>query len=190
MEQLPRGETAAAGELNEGLMELGATVCLPHDPSCGSCPVAASCAAFADGRASSLPLPKRSRKWVCREMVFLVLRVGARVLLETSREGWSPGLYQPPSWILEEHSVAAAEAAAAAGLDDLGLEGVRLHRCGSVRHVITRHRIRAAVYSAELGALPDAPDWHVPGSVPLTGLARKVLQAAAATSAALPSDRA
>ena len=41
----------APGDLNQALMELGATVCLPNGaPRCGECPLAFCCRARADGR--------------------------------------------------------------------------------------------------------------------------------------------
>jgi A/G-specific adenine glycosylase len=48
------------GDLNQALMELGATVCTPREPLCGQCPVRVMCRAFEDGRQLDLPqLPKR-----------------------------------------------------------------------------------------------------------------------------------
>ena len=35
------------GDFNQSLMELGATVCTPKQPSCSKCPVADQCLAFA-----------------------------------------------------------------------------------------------------------------------------------------------
>jgi A/G-specific adenine glycosylase len=55
---LPPGR---AGEWNEAVMDLGATVCLPGRPRCPACPVAAHCVARRDGTAAELPrrLPRR-----------------------------------------------------------------------------------------------------------------------------------
>jgi len=48
------------GDLNQAMMELGATVCTPKSPSCGACPVRVVCRAFEQGRQLDLPrLPKR-----------------------------------------------------------------------------------------------------------------------------------
>jgi A/G-specific adenine glycosylase len=44
------------GEFNQGLMELGATVCLPREPQCCLCPLATDCRALRVGRQSELPL--------------------------------------------------------------------------------------------------------------------------------------
>ena len=61
---------AAPGDWNQALMELGATVCAPDSPACGSCPVAKWCVARAEGLQDRLPLPQPRRaptavKWTC-----------------------------------------------------------------------------------------------------------------------------
>jgi A/G-specific adenine glycosylase len=55
---LPAGR---AGAFNEGLMELGATVCTPRSPACADCPWQSFCTARAQGRQETFP-PKRPRK--------------------------------------------------------------------------------------------------------------------------------
>ena len=42
----------------QGLMDLGATVCVRSRPRCADCPVAASCVALAQGRVAELPAPR------------------------------------------------------------------------------------------------------------------------------------
>ena len=179
MMELPDGDLPAAGQLNEALMELGATVCLPRNPLCESCPVAASCAALEVGRAKDLPLPKKVKKWVDLEMVFLVQRVGVRVLLKARSEGWSPGLYEPPSTTFSNQP---AELAAAALLQELAASrrqtATAPESCGVVRHTITNHRIRAHIFTAAAKRSDLNEHWIDPESVPLTGLARKVLTSA------------
>ncbi len=63
------------GEWNQALMELGATVCTPRAPRCGSCPVSRWCAAYRLGIAESLPAVRRKRAPV-------KLRIAAAVLLD------------------------------------------------------------------------------------------------------------
>src|SRR5262245_56574691 len=43
------------GELNQALMELGATVCTPRSPECKRCPIAKTCRARELGRQASFP---------------------------------------------------------------------------------------------------------------------------------------
>ncbi|MBZ0116093.1 MAG: A/G-specific adenine glycosylase, partial [Sandaracinaceae bacterium] len=54
-EELVRGERP--GDLNQALMELGATVCTPRNPDCARCPIREGCAARETDRQHSLPVP-------------------------------------------------------------------------------------------------------------------------------------
>lgn len=56
---LPRGR---AGEFNEALMELGATLCTPRSPLCHTCPISEDCAALQRGRVADFPQPKAKKK--------------------------------------------------------------------------------------------------------------------------------
>lgn len=58
----------AAGDYNQAVMELGATVCTPKNPQCMTCPVAAHCHAKEEGVQSLLPVkakkkPPRTEYW-------------------------------------------------------------------------------------------------------------------------------
>ena len=61
------------GEFNEAMMELGATICLPRNPQCLLCPVAAFCAARASGRQHEFPA-KRDKKMVRADRSILIIR--------------------------------------------------------------------------------------------------------------------
>jgi len=52
----------APGDYNQGLMELGALICTPRSPQCGSCPVSGTCIALANGTVGKLPVRKPRRK--------------------------------------------------------------------------------------------------------------------------------
>lgn len=49
------------GDFNEALMDLGATICIPHVPRCGSCPLKDFCTAFLENRTSELPVRKKKK---------------------------------------------------------------------------------------------------------------------------------
>lgn len=75
--------TAAPADLNQGLMELGATVCTPQNPACLICPWAAQCTARLERRIEELPRkrPRREREiWIWRPRV--VERRGRVALIE------------------------------------------------------------------------------------------------------------
>ncbi len=52
------------GEVNEALMELGATVCTPADPGCSECPMTTNCLARRTSRQLDYPPPRRRRATV------------------------------------------------------------------------------------------------------------------------------
>lgn len=60
-------------EINQGLMELGATVCTPQKPNCLLCPWQKNCLAFKQGKVSEIPVKKPRRKlevWVWDVSIF------------------------------------------------------------------------------------------------------------------------
>lgn len=47
---------------NQGLMELGATICIPHQPKCEHCPVQKHCVAYETGMTKILPIRSKIEK--------------------------------------------------------------------------------------------------------------------------------
>ncbi len=65
--------SAAPGDWNQALMELGATLCTPHPPQCLLCPVAAHCEARKLGIAETLPEVRKKRDKVNVALASLIL---------------------------------------------------------------------------------------------------------------------
>ncbi|MBB5344707.1 A/G-specific adenine glycosylase [Edaphobacter lichenicola] len=162
-------QTNAAGDHNQAMMELGATICLPKAPLCLHCPVYAMCKT----RGEHLTPPRVAQ--LSRPAAYLLsLRKRGtltEVLLELRAEEASlmPNMYELPP--LPQDAVQGREPL------------LRL------RHAITNTNYYVQVYAASgpqdrglRRAVPAAKgDLHwVPtsrlNSRPLTGLARKVLQ--------------
>jgi A/G-specific adenine glycosylase len=167
-----------AGDWNQALMELGATVCTPTSPRCTGCPVARECSAHAQGREEELPLakPKVAPLEVSLEIACAVR--GAEVLLaQRPGGGRMAGLWEPPTRELPNAAAQRSELYPAQfeRPDSLVL-GASL---GLLRHSITRHRIQAEVRQAEVtGALPQSWRWvrrDELAGIGLTGMAKKVL---------------
>src|SRR5450432_3705505 len=153
------------GLFNQALMELGATVCLPRNPLCLLCPVAACCLGREEGVAAPLPVKLRQAVPVKIDGVLLVVR----------HRGRMAGFWDLP----------APE----------DLPHVRVgKRLGEIRHTITHHHYTltvrtatvrtATVRAAETRAQPAASiafEWFRPGrmaEIPLSTTARKALKAA------------
>lgn len=69
------------GLFNQAMMELGALVCRPKNPSCLLCPLSDFCQAFKDGQQEVIPLPKK-RNTHRIEAVVAIIRRGARILIQ------------------------------------------------------------------------------------------------------------
>ena len=94
----------------QGLMDLGATVCLPRQPRCLVCPLHGDCVARGSGRTAELPLKTRRLRRGARSNALLWLRHGDDVLLVRRPEtGVWAGLWSLPEMI----DLAAAQAQAA-----------------------------------------------------------------------------
>ncbi|MCE9593890.1 MAG: A/G-specific adenine glycosylase [Planctomycetes bacterium] len=168
-----------AGEWNQALMELGATLCTPRKPRCADCPLARRCRARAAGRVDELPRPKARRATIEVELEILWIERGERVLLARRPDvGRMAGMLELPTIeraAREEgllHPTRHSEGAAFRAAEPL-LE---------LRHTITHHRIRASVFAGRTSArvLPRPYAWHARRelrSLPLTGLSKKVLRA-------------
>ena len=91
---------SAPGAFNQGLMELGATVCVPRRPRCSRCPVESFCAARAAGREGELPERREGRRaadkaLLATEAAWLVRR-GRLLLARRPARGLYGGLWELP----------------------------------------------------------------------------------------------
>jgi A/G-specific adenine glycosylase len=129
------------GDFNQALMDLGAIVCTPRSPRCGSCPLSKDCRAAAEGVAESRPLPTRRARPPERAFAVAVLvdPRGRALLVRRPPRGLLAGLWAFPESEMEGHASAARVAKRVAR--DLGHPRTsRAHRLDSVRHTFTHLR--------------------------------------------------
>lgn len=82
---------------NQGLMELGATVCTPN-PSCLLCPVQTYCSAFHEGRETTLPVKSKKKKSKEVQVASFALRneKGEWLLTQRPEKGLLANLWEFP----------------------------------------------------------------------------------------------
>jgi A/G-specific adenine glycosylase len=174
----------AVDRYTQGLMDLGATVCLTRQPSCGLCPLQADCVARSSGRPERWPVRSRRLKRGTRHLTLLWLQQGDAVwLVQRPPQGVWAGLWSLPEW--PDEDALAAQVAGWPG------EGERLPQ---IKHVLTHldlfltplhwrwpARLSAARQRALLAALDEGPAQGLvrgPGQwVALDALAAKGLPA-------------
>ncbi len=216
---------SSCGDWNQALMELGALVCTPREPRCGTCPLRAECRALEEDRVDELPRPKPRPSAIAVDLVVIAVVADGRWLLERRpSSGRMADMWQLPTIEIasgvgeraggremqadgertaSELSLERSNAPGARERSDLDSSAMgRLHptrwpsgfdvrmgpELGSVRHTITRHRIRASVHGAEVRRATRSKQEHAPhpsfewferraiDDLALTGLSRKVLR--------------
>jgi A/G-specific adenine glycosylase len=61
------------GNFNQAMMELGALICKPKNPDCGSCPLAFGCKAFKKGKTNMFPVKGHKTVVLPRYLYYLVI---------------------------------------------------------------------------------------------------------------------
>ncbi len=128
----PDGEDA--GDLTEGLMELGEKICLPVGaPKCAECPLASLCAAKHDELWRELPKksPKKERRVEEYTLLLLCSEQGV-ALRKRPQKGLLAGLWEFP--MIQGH---LSESELKKRLDELGMKATTILPCGKSSHIFT-----------------------------------------------------
>jgi len=134
----------------QGLMDLGATLCVRGTPSCTRCPLAGRCVALQQGRVTELPVSKPKKAVPEREITMLVVTHGADVLLERRPDSgiWG-GLLSLPEIAVADG--AAFDAAVRALAEPYG----QIEACRKLQpfsHVFTHFKLHVAPFQVALSA--------------------------------------
>ncbi|HEV8202415.1 MAG TPA: A/G-specific adenine glycosylase [Candidatus Polarisedimenticolia bacterium] len=145
--------TKSPGDLNEALMELGATVCTPVSPACGACPLKRGCRAREAGAQDLIPPPRVRREAVfLRRRLAIVERGGRYLVRRRGKTGLMDGLWEFPEL------PPGGSRGSRGGNGGPALRATE--RLGSVRHLVTFRTIDVAVHRARLeGATPAGWRW-------------------------------
>ena len=140
------------GDLNQALMELGATLCVPRAPRCLACPLLRQCAAYAAGDPQSLPVRgSKARPRRIEATAALVLRRGKALAVRRPPSGLLGGLWELPGDDLIEKERPGA--GIVRGLRErVGLSVSGPKRIGAVEHVFTHRILRLHVFRCEAGS--------------------------------------
>jgi A/G-specific adenine glycosylase len=168
---------APPGEINEGLMELGSTICTPTQPDCERCPLNERCQARLEGDPLAYPPPRQARPSIrLRWLAVAIEDPAGRWLLRQITEGpILRGLWLPPF----------AEIDAQRSLEDQVRRLLPFHSTafiefsGPIKHSITHRRIEVSPARIILGDTRKAPrgwKWVDPDTpnVPTSSLLAKM----------------
>ena len=134
----------------QGLMDLGATVCVTRNPACERCPVATDCIAREEQRWHELPGKRRKARAARRAIAMLVVIDRGEVLLEKRpRSGIWGGL-----WSLPEAADAGSVAAVARGW---GLDCARIEPLEPFEHAFTHFTLEVTPWRLCARKPPHSP---------------------------------
>jgi A/G-specific adenine glycosylase len=137
-----------AGDYNQALMDLGASICTPRSPACERCPVNAGCAAYKHGTQNERPVPKAKKAVPHYVHAAAVIIDAERVLLaQRPRAGLLGGMWEFPNGRVDGDPAEGLAAAIASGY--------RLHvRAGDalceVRHAYTHFKVTEFAFRCAL----------------------------------------
>jgi len=158
LEMMPKKE---AGDFNQSVMELGATLCSPRSPSCDRCPLGKDCLSFSQGTMLDFPKKKAPKPPKPVQVFAGVLIAEGKVLLRRRpSKGLLAGMWEFPA--IE----AASEEAGLQLLAELFLENrisieVGELICG-VDHIFSHRRWDLKAYHLKAAKLPKklAENWQ------------------------------
>jgi len=134
------------GELNQALMELGATLCSPRAPRCVACPLRSCCTAERDGDADLLPRKTARAKPRAMRAVAALVQRGPRVLaVRRPPGGLLGGLWELPGGAVKRGE-APEDALRRAIREQTGLELAQVEAAGSVEHTFTHRHLRLQLF--------------------------------------------
>jgi A/G-specific adenine glycosylase len=137
------GQRAA---LNQGMMELGATVCLPTKPECERCPLRGHCRARVAGKTGLYPQSAKRAKSSARWFQAFVVTKAGKFLIRRRDEG----LVNSGFWEFPGAEVADANADPSKAFRELfGWTPDQIEAFGQLRHSITRYRFHQSVHRVE-----------------------------------------
>jgi A/G-specific adenine glycosylase len=179
--------TDKPGDFNQALMELGALVCRPRHPSCGTCPLKRNCVARRFGTTEQIPVKTRKGPIPRRKAVAgLILRNNKMLVSKRPVDQLLGGLWEFPGGQCQpRESLKTALSRTVAERSGLAIETAR--RLCTVEHTFSHFRLQLYVFECaklpgrlKRGAGSDALRWMTPldfRRLPLSKVTLKVMDA-------------
>ena len=145
----------AAGDFDQGLIELGAIVCVPNGhPKCEECPVAQLCEAKRVDLISEIPVKSKGKARRIEKRTVLLFKDGQKIAIsKRPSKGLLAGLYELPNVPGHIDRERALEYVRKLGLDPLYIEEMP-----SSRHIFSHIEWRMEAYRIRVSSLEKAKD--------------------------------
>ncbi|MBI1292313.1 A/G-specific adenine glycosylase [bacterium] len=150
-----------AGDFNQAMMELGATICTPRNPRCRDCPVAKNCRGYVLGSPELYPkLPAKAPLASVREVAVIIRRNRRILLLQRPATGSFAGMWELPRGECRDGEE-AFEAAMRIVAEQTGLRCVPRSALFKLKHTVMRRSIELHVIDTGTWEGIARPTFHV-----------------------------
>jgi A/G-specific adenine glycosylase len=149
-----------AGDYNQALMDLGATICVPKNPRCLICPLMKFCQARENGTQNQRPV-KLPRKNVPHHIhaAGVFINRGKVLLAKRPSKGLLGGMWEFPNGRVKRNPLAGLAEALKTGynlrLRNERRSGQKAEPLGIVHHGYSHFSVSVYVYASELEAKPN-----------------------------------
>ena len=147
---LPKGK---AGDFNQALMDLGATICTPKTPRCSACPLIDACKAYTNGTQEKRPVKKPKKKIPHHVHAAGVIMKNGKVLLaQRPSKGLLGGM-----WEFTNGRVVGDPAKGLIKALETGyrLKVQRKEALGVVQHTYTHFKVTVHVFRCRMSELKN-----------------------------------
>lgn len=140
----------AASDFNQGLIELGAIVCVPNgEPKCGECPAASICQAHLQGNETAYPVKSRAKARRIEKRTVFIFRDGeGTAICKRPAQGLLAGLYELPNiegYLSQEEAVEYSKR--------IGLMPVRIKKLEEAKHIFSHVEWHMIGYQVQVDEL-------------------------------------
>ena len=141
-----------ASAFNQGLMELGATVCLPNGaPQCGNCPWQGFCEAACRGLWEEIPVKSKAKPRKIEEKTVFIIRDGEKIVLrKRPARGLLAGMYEFPNT-----SGHLTEEEAILWVKEQNLSPIRIQKLDPAKHIFSHVEWHMAGYVVRVDELSE-----------------------------------
>lgn len=124
----------AASDFNQGLIELGAIVCVPNGaPKCEECPLESLCKAHEQGIETELPIKSKAKERRIEQKTVFIFQDGDHVAIrKRPSKGLLAGLYEIPNvegHLTEDETIAYSKS--------IGLTPIRIQKLENGKHIFS-----------------------------------------------------
>jgi len=148
-QHLPKGQ---AGDYNQALMDLGATLCLPKNPRCLICPLLEMCKAREAGTQEQRPVlkPKKETPHVVHAAA-VIIQDGKVLLAKRPSDGLLGGMWEFPNGQVVGDPARGLVQALKTGYS---LKVQRKEALGVIQHAYTHFKVTVYAFRAEAASIP------------------------------------